>query len=941
MPEYSFVHDPEVDHRTVYDGAQFETLMRELAAQKSFTWDVEGDGVDPFKGRRIIGHGFAWRRENGQLAAFYTPTRHESLMGLLPARQQLDADMVTAAVKPVLENPSVTKCGHYLHTDVMLAWADDIQVSGPLHDTLTASKLINENLYGYKLTDCLRTFRIKHDPDWKKSINPDIEQQSKHLFGTKGIKKVVQAHGYKYCDTDLMGTYACQDVVYEQRLAEYQVPFNQRWWDTWQLEMELFWCAVDMRKKGVPVVPQILQDLAEEQQERMRDLQAFIWKLAGEEFDVGNDNELRRILFDKLGYPFHAKTKGKWVDGEKVNQQDKVDDDALWWLEKFHGCQLAKYQREWNKAAKIVSTYTLPIIELTDDHNILHTEFDPGGAKTGRFSCLTGGAAVRTREGVVRMDEVQAGMEVWTHQQRWRPVVRQWRVGEREVLDFKLANGNVLSCTRSHRLLCSDGEWRTAGVIYERFKEVGGEPQQPQVGCEAVPAQGSVDVGGDCRSASNNVSQRAACGEIRHSYAGAESLGGLALFGVERGGEESDEGAIGIQTSAVEGHGFRRARILDPRTGRPAIIRASAGVGAGVGCSGIAGMGSDPSHRRESEEQRIGQSGGDDSSGSRAYSLVAGAGLQSVAIEEINVGGSHTVYDLMVAEDETFEVEGIVSHNSRDPNLQNIPIRTPLGRRIREAFIAREGMVRYCLDYSQIELRVLAHLSQDPLLLKVYREGGDVHRTTAMEVFGSDQKVDGIDMRRLAKILNFGIPFGITEIGVQRNLNKDLPEGQDAIDEDRATWALNGWYHKYAGVDAWRKSIWYQFAQNGGEGWNMFGRPRRVEDILSDKAWKRSRAEREITSTMAQGGAADLIKRSMLRTWQYLKSQQDCEAYLVLMIHDDLQFDMMPDGSAKVIRECKKIMESTCQDVMSVPIKVDVEYFTDNWKNKREMEAFH
>ena len=664
MPEYSFVHDPEVDHRTVYDSDQFETLMRELSAQKSFTWDVEGDGVDPFKGRRIIGHGFAWRRENGQLAAFYVPTRHESLMGLLPPRQQLDADMVTAAVKPVLENQSGMKCGHYLHTDVMLAWADGIQVSGPLHDTLTASKLINENLYGYKLTDCLRTFRIKHDPDWKKSINPDIEQQSKHLFGTKGIKKVVQAYGYKYCDTDLMGTYACQDVVYEQRLAEYQVPFNQRWWDTWQLEMELFWCAVDMRKTGVPVVPQVLQDLAEEQQERMRDLQTFIWKLAAEEFDVGNDNELRRILFEKLGYPSHAKTKGQWVDGEKVNQRDKVDDDALWWLEKFHGCQLAKYQREWNKASKIVSTYTLPIIDMCDPHNILHTEFDPGGAKTGRFS-------------------------------------------------------------------------------------------------------------------------------------------------------------------------------------------------------------------------------------------------------------------------------------SREPNLQNIPIRTPLGRRIREAFVTRPGMIRYCLDYSQIELRVLAHLSQDPLLLKVYREGGDVHRTTAMEVFGSDQKVDGIDMRRLAKILNFGIPFGITEIGVQRNLNKDLPEGQAAIDEERATWALNGWYHKYAGVDAWRKSIWYQFAQNGGEGWNMFGRPRRVEDIMSDKAWKRSRAEREITSTMAQGGAADLIKRSMLRTWQYLKAQQDCEAYMVLMIHDDLQFDMVPDGSAKVIRECKRIMESTCQDVMSVPIKVDAEYFTDNWKNKREMEAFN
>ena len=659
---YSFTQDPEVSWAVVTDGSVFETYVRELAEQKFFAWDVESDGLNPFKGRRICGHAFAWRRPNGKLVSFYVPIRHESLHGLFGTVPQLDADMVTAALKPILEGPG-TKAGHNLAADVLLAWADKINVTAPIHETMTGDKLHDENQRSYKLHDVLARRKILHDPEWKNFIKPDLMAASKELYGTPGVQRIRDEHGYKFVDPHRLGLYACQDAAYELRLAESQTFFNNRWWDTWKLEMDLFWCAIDMQITGVPIVPQILQDLAAEQQAVMADLAPQIFRLAGEEFVLGNDTQLRRILFERLGYPSHGQTKGRFADGARTGQQDKIDDDALWWLETKHGCKLAGLQRIWNKSSKIVTTYTLPIVELADPNDILHCQFDPMGAKTGRFS-------------------------------------------------------------------------------------------------------------------------------------------------------------------------------------------------------------------------------------------------------------------------------------ARSPNLQNIPIRTELGRRIREAFTAREGMIRFCLDYSQVELRMLTHLSQDPILLQVYRENGDIHSRTALEVFGTDQKQEGIDIRRTAKILNFGIPFGITSEGVMRNINKDLPSGQAPMDESRAQWALDGWYSKYSGVDTWRRSMCHQFRQNDGIGRNMYGRPRRIPGIVSHREWERSQAERHLISSMVQGGSADLIKRSMLAAWQYIKSQQNTEAYLVLNVHDDLQFDMAPAGSAQTVREVKRLMESTCQAGFSVPITVDCEYFTTNWKEKRELKGF-
>jgi DNA polymerase-1 len=276
---------------------------------------------------------------------------------------------------------------------------------------------------------------------------------------------------------------------------------------------------------------------------------------------------------------------------------------------------------------------------------------------------------------------------------------------------------------------------------------------------------------------------------------------------------------------------------------------------------------------------------------------------------------------------------------SRAPNLQNIPVRTALGREIRQAFLARDGMVRYCLDYSQVELRILAHLSKDPLLLKIYREGLDAHSISALEAFGTDQKVGGIDMRRVAKILNFGTTFGMTEIGFQRNVNKDLPPGIPPVTEKQAIQFQQQFYSKYPGVVAFRHHLWMQIAAHPEHKfYNLFGRPRRFPGWGRGSRGAQNAMKRQAPASAVQGSAADLVKFSMVAVYDYLQSQQDCETDLVLMVHDDLQFDMQPSGSAKVIREVKGIMEETCQSRLVVPIVVDTEFFTTNWADKHKME---
>ena len=193
--------------------------------------------------------------------------------------------------------------------------------------------------------------------------------------------------------------------------------------------------------------------------------------------------------------------------------------------------------------------------------------------------------------------------------------------------------------------------------------------------------------------------------------------------------------------------------------------------------------------------------------------------------------------------------------SSTNPNLQNIPIRTELGRQIRAAFVAGPGKVLVAADYSQIELRLLAHYSQDPLLLEAYRTGKDIHTLTAAEVFGVPPMLINAEHRRRAKAVNFGIVYGLSPFGLAQQLGIEQKEAKRFID---------AYFERYAGVRGFIERTLEQ-ARRDGFVRNLFGRKRPIPDLMSKNPNLRGFAERTAVNTPLQGTAADLIKVAMLR----------------------------------------------------------------------------
>jgi DNA polymerase-1 len=237
-------------------------------------------------------------------------------------------------------------------------------------------------------------------------------------------------------------------------------------------------------------------------------------------------------------------------------------------------------------------------------------------------------------------------------------------------------------------------------------------------------------------------------------------------------------------------------------------------------------------------------------------------------------GRVHTSYHQAVA------TTGRLS--SSDPNLQNIPVRTEEGRRIRQAFIARPGCVLLAADYSQIELRIMAHLSADEGLLRAFAAGADIHRATAAEVFGVAPEAVTSDQRRSAKAINFGLIYGMSSFGLARQLGIARGAAQEYIDL---------YFSRYPGVMAYMEATRRQ-ARNQGYVETVFGRRLYLPDIKSSNTQRRSAAERTAINAPMQGTAADIIKRAMIRLHGWIKAQRKLEITMIMQVHDELVFEV-------------------------------------------------
>jgi DNA polymerase-1 len=257
--------------------------------------------------------------------------------------------------------------------------------------------------------------------------------------------------------------------------------------------------------------------------------------------------------------------------------------------------------------------------------------------------------------------------------------------------------------------------------------------------------------------------------------------------------------------------------------------------------------------------------------------------------------------------------------SSTNPNLQNIPIRTELGREIRAAFTVEPGHVLLAADYSQIELRLLAHFSKDPLLVEAFRRGDDIHTLTASQVFGVPPLMVTADHRRQAKVVNFGIVYGLSAFGLSQNLGIEPAEAKQFI---------NAYFEKYKGVRAWIDRT-LEEARRDQEVSTIFGRVRPIPDINSKNANLRGFAERTAVNTPLQGTAADLIKLAMIRIDAALR-ERGLKSRMTLQVHDELVFEVPEaevDGMKTLVREQ---MESV--HPLSIPLLVEVGVGS-NWRD--------
>lgn len=254
--------------------------------------------------------------------------------------------------------------------------------------------------------------------------------------------------------------------------------------------------------------------------------------------------------------------------------------------------------------------------------------------------------------------------------------------------------------------------------------------------------------------------------------------------------------------------------------------------------------------------------------------------------------------------------------SSSDPNLQNIPIRNEEGRRIRQAFIAREGFTVVAADYSQIELRIMAHLSQDQGLINAFTQGKDIHRSTAAEIFGMALDEVTSEQRRNAKAINFGLIYGMSAFGLSRQLGIGRADAQSYMDL---------YFKRYPGVQTFMHDI-REKAKAQGYVETLFGRRLYLPDINSSNGMRRKAAERVAINAPMQGTAADIIKRAMIQLDQ--KLQNDPDIAMIMQVHDELVFEVRSEKVAFYSELIKTQMESAADLV--VPLIVDVGQGT-NW----------
>ena len=259
--------------------------------------------------------------------------------------------------------------------------------------------------------------------------------------------------------------------------------------------------------------------------------------------------------------------------------------------------------------------------------------------------------------------------------------------------------------------------------------------------------------------------------------------------------------------------------------------------------------------------------------------------------------------------------------SSIEPNLQNIPIRYEYGRLIRKAFLPSPNSIILSADYSQIELRILAHMSKVPALVDAFNSDIDIHSKTASDIFHMPVEAINKNQRRIAKAVNFGIVYGISGFGLSENLDISIDEAKKFI---------NDYLNTYPGIKEYMDNT-IAHAKEMGYVRTLFGRKRTIDELRNTNYMIREQGSRMALNTPIQGTSADIIKKAMIEIDNEFK-KQNIKSKMIIQVHDELVFDVLICEKEKVIDIVKNIMENTYK--LDVPLKVDIEYGCDWYQAK-------
>lgn len=686
---------PPIPHTGWTPPASFPNLAgATVIALDTETKDLELTERGPGWARKrghIVGVSLAAKDKQGNTGKWYFPVRHE-----VQGEMNLDAANVFGWLKTVLETP-VPKVGANLIYDIGWLTEESIFVGGELHDVQFAEALLCEGLVNldhlaHKYLGLGKTTNLLYD--WLKRAYPMTSDKAR------------RSDIYR-SPPSLAGAYAEDDALLPILIAEKQAVelAAQELEYVYRLECDLIPLLVRMRMEGISVD---LPKAYELHDELGKDI-TRLYQQINHEFgplEKSSSGHVGRLL-DHLGvdYPRGA--------------GDKPSIEKEWLASLDHPC--AQVLLDLREHEKMRSTF---VQSYFIDKNIggkIYPQFHPlkgeaNGTMVGRFACVKADTSIVVRGGDKQIQDIVPGDFVWTHKRRWRQVTRRWVKGREPMLTVTFCNGHTLTCTIAHQLLSSDGQWMAVkDIADEYFQNLGFKSVEHFFGTCAISQYRNANNRGDCREVENLTSKCGACNYKEYATSRKASVGGATLFQLEARRLEPHERDEQGEASQLDRSSRGRTRLSNNSEGRSAPVCASGGDGGSFRCDALAFQSRRASYRREPEEQRTGQSCSSNAQGPSGVTLSNGEGLDCVTITQIDFGGDCEVYDITVDEDESYLASGVFSHNSSDPNFQNLPSRTELGQRVRAVVIPDNGHLHWQKsDFSQIHYRILAHNAVGP-----------------------------------------------------------------------------------------------------------------------------------------------------------------------------------------------------------------------------------